>query len=664
MKKTIFIIPALVGVMLLASCNEDPVLPTKIEIEQGETQSVEIGKTLQLTAKVTPEDAEDKSHIWTIKSGDAVTLTAEGLITAIKEGTSVIEVAAKANATITDKITITVPALIAPVDEIEVEIENGETATMVVEETLQLTAKVTANNTENIFLRWEATGSAVRVDQDTGLVTALEKGEAIVKVTASRLEAPIEETEAWSFGDATDTITITVEELPIVPTIEITTGESVVMLEEATLQLNIVIGPDELEDKTYAFSVEGDAVSVTDKGLVTALVPGDAVVTVSANADTSIKDSIKIHVDALPPYAWPSGDIVEFFGDELTLPTFTPENTKAQASVSNKMNEEDLVMMTVKVTKTLQSEADDYVRLLREFYQFTADPYNDNGSIRQGVNCPKIPNAQLEINVMYASATGITTFYFMASEAEETGLIWPGDDIYDLIGVDVPAYSASDVTAVATISSGAFNWGASNNITVEVAPTTQSEVYRYENILLYEQGYQYDDASGICYLEGDFMFDLVDDEIDGEVACNFYVKCEYYSSSSRVLIDYGFIAPASGEEEPDVPETASYASWAAFVSGMSDDYGADITDFIEIDATSFGVTSSFGSNMYYYKSVDVVITGLASPLNTTDYIALMEAKGYTDDYGYGVYYNATKDLEYYITEDEGVVTLQLAWESR
>lgn len=60
------------------------------------TASVEVGKTTQLTAAVTPSDADDTSGVWSIDETSIATIETDGTVTGVAEGT------AKATYTTTD----------------------------------------------------------------------------------------------------------------------------------------------------------------------------------------------------------------------------------------------------------------------------------------------------------------------------------------------------------------------------------------------------------------------------------------------------------------------------------------------------------------------------------------------------------------------------------
>ncbi len=99
-----------------------------IEIQQGDEVSVLMGQTLQLTAKVLPENATDKSVIWYSSDPDCVSVDVNGLIEARAKGDAEITVQSVSNSALTDicKVSVDVVSGIDKIciDNIKVEIDG------------------------------------------------------------------------------------------------------------------------------------------------------------------------------------------------------------------------------------------------------------------------------------------------------------------------------------------------------------------------------------------------------------------------------------------------------------------------------------------------------------------------------------------------------------
>ena len=87
MKKFLSFLLVLALGLVFVGCGDETVKPTKIEIS-GENE-VEVGKTINLVATVTPADATDKSVEWS--SSDNATATVDkGAVKGVKEGWSIL----------------------------------------------------------------------------------------------------------------------------------------------------------------------------------------------------------------------------------------------------------------------------------------------------------------------------------------------------------------------------------------------------------------------------------------------------------------------------------------------------------------------------------------------------------------------------------------------
>ena len=87
-----------------ATCKITAYTEVELITLKPETYTLKEGETVKLSAVVYPDDAIDKTLTWTSKSPDIATVDSEGTVTAVKEGTAVIEAAVgdvKGSSTIT-----------------------------------------------------------------------------------------------------------------------------------------------------------------------------------------------------------------------------------------------------------------------------------------------------------------------------------------------------------------------------------------------------------------------------------------------------------------------------------------------------------------------------------------------------------------------------------
>ena len=151
-----------------------------------------------------------------------------------------------------------------------VTISNGENATLEVGETLQL--NVTKEHTDDA-ITYTSSNNEVATVSDTGLVTAVAKGEATITAEA---------------GDITDTIKITVTEavVPPEPNIEVesvTLNKTEITLEAGSTEtLTATVLPENATDKTVTWETSNAEVATVANGVVTAVAKGEATITAKA----------------------------------------------------------------------------------------------------------------------------------------------------------------------------------------------------------------------------------------------------------------------------------------------------------------------------------------------------------------------------------------------
>ncbi len=138
--------------------------------------------TLQLTAVVTPAGANQKV-IWTSEKEDIATVSANGLVTGVKVGTTKIFATAEGTE-IKGEYSITVTAApAAPVESITIAAEGGKTGADV-GETVQLTTTVLPDNALQT-VTWTSSDETVATVDNAGLVTFVGDGEVTITAAAT-----------------------------------------------------------------------------------------------------------------------------------------------------------------------------------------------------------------------------------------------------------------------------------------------------------------------------------------------------------------------------------------------------------------------------------------------------------------------------------------------
>ncbi len=177
-----------------------PPVPEVIEVTGvsiiEDDQSINIGDTLQLTAVVTPEDADNKAVTWESDNTDVAAVDENGLVTALKKGIANITVITEDSAfTDTIKITVTEPACGGVTPGTDPPTINSFTA-----DSYHIISG------ESVTLSWNVTGAdSVTINQGIGTVDST--GTKVVNPTATITYTL---TASNTNGSVTNTVTVNV----------------------------------------------------------------------------------------------------------------------------------------------------------------------------------------------------------------------------------------------------------------------------------------------------------------------------------------------------------------------------------------------------------------------------------------------------------------------
>ena len=170
-----------------ASCNvtvkKATVHVTGVAVSPTST-TVEAGKTVQLTATVTPSNADDRSVTWSSYDTSIATVDAYGKVTGVKAGTTTVYAESNDDGSKYGTCTVTVTAAAVAVTGVEIQ-KDGKKVTSLEVNTgtpVQLTAKVSPDNATNKAVTWSSSNSNVIEVSSTGLVSAKAAGTAKVTV--------------------------------------------------------------------------------------------------------------------------------------------------------------------------------------------------------------------------------------------------------------------------------------------------------------------------------------------------------------------------------------------------------------------------------------------------------------------------------------------------
>ena len=230
-----------------------------VTIDQKDLTLTE-GESVTLTAKVLPENAEDKTIKWSSSNDEVVMIASNGKAKTLTVGSA--EITATAGEK-TDFITITVVAKTIHVTGISL---SPTAITMKVGESQTIIPEVTPQDATDKSVTWSSSNPEV-ASVDNGTVSGLKPGSVTITATT---------TDGGKTAECAVTVKQYVTSISIPPTINLNEGE--------TRQLTATVHPDNAFDKSVSWTSEEESIATVDEnGIVTAVSKGATNVIAKAN---------------------------------------------------------------------------------------------------------------------------------------------------------------------------------------------------------------------------------------------------------------------------------------------------------------------------------------------------------------------------------------------
>ena len=237
-----------------------------------------IGDAFSLTATAMPENATNRNVVWKLVSGDAISLSNTGVIQAKKVGEALIRAEATDGSGITAECKVVVkPRLVQSISL------NSTQKDLIIGDSFTLTATLSPENATNHNVVWKlVSGDAISLST-TGVIQAKKVGEALVR------------------AEAADGSGITAEcKLVVKPRL-------VQAISLNATQKNLVIGdsftltatamPENATNRNVIWKlVRGNAISLSNTGVIQAKKVGEALVCAEAADGSSISAECKVVV--------------------------------------------------------------------------------------------------------------------------------------------------------------------------------------------------------------------------------------------------------------------------------------------------------------------------------------------------------------------------------
>ncbi len=168
------------GTNLSATCRITVVqLVSSISLNKT-SLSLVVNQTSQLTAAVYPSDATNPVLIWDSSDESIASVSSDGLVKAITEGTATITVTTTDGSNLSASCEVTVS--IIPVTSLSL---NKTSLTLDIDDTYQLTCTITPNNATYKTLSWTSSNPSVATVSSNGLVRPVSPGEVTITATTT-----------------------------------------------------------------------------------------------------------------------------------------------------------------------------------------------------------------------------------------------------------------------------------------------------------------------------------------------------------------------------------------------------------------------------------------------------------------------------------------------
>ena len=310
------------------------VLPESMLVDVTEVRlnkdkmTIEKGTRETLTATIFPDDATNKSLVWTSSNKNVAIVNANGRVTGLSAGKATITVTTvNAGETATCEVTVTEPEIVR-VTGVRL---NSSSLSMEKGQSQVLSETITPSNSSNQNVTWTSNNENVVVVNQNGKVTAIGEGTAVVTVRTED-------------GGYTASCNIKVS-LPNERVTGVVLNKTGITLEkEETYELRADVIPYNAANQKVSWTSNATSVATVDKeGKVKAVGPGKATITV-ATADGNYKATCVVTVEAdigVTGIKLDRNTVSMKYGRTIELKaTITPENATNREITWTSNNEE------------------------------------------------------------------------------------------------------------------------------------------------------------------------------------------------------------------------------------------------------------------------------------------------------------------------------------
>ena len=237
-----------------------------------------VGDAFLLTATAMPENATNRNVIWKLVSGDAISLSNTGVIQAKKVGEALVRAEAADGSGVTAECKVVVkPRLVQAISL------NATQKVLIVDDAFSLTATAMPENATNRNIVWKlVSGDAISLS-NTGVIQAKKVGEALVRAEAAD-------------GSGVSAECRVVVKPRMVQAISLNATQKVLVVGDS-FTLTATAMPENATNRNIVWKlVSGDAISLSNTGVIQAKKVGEALVRAEAADGSDITAECKVVV--------------------------------------------------------------------------------------------------------------------------------------------------------------------------------------------------------------------------------------------------------------------------------------------------------------------------------------------------------------------------------
>ena len=237
-----------------------------------------IGDSFTLTATAMPENATNRNVVWKLVSGDAISLSNTGVIQAKKVGEALVRAEAADGSGITAECKVVVkPRLVQAISL------NATQKDLIIGDSFTLTATAMPENATNRNIVWKlVSGDAISLS-NTGVIQAKKVGEALVRAEAAD-------------GSGITAECKVVVKPRLVQSISLNATQKELIIGDA-FTLTATVMPENATNRNLIWKlVSGDAISLSNTGVIQAKKVGEALVRAEAVDGSGITAECKVVV--------------------------------------------------------------------------------------------------------------------------------------------------------------------------------------------------------------------------------------------------------------------------------------------------------------------------------------------------------------------------------